>query len=383
MGTGYGWVQKGLSDQLLHMPLYVVLLLPLARIVATALSIGTGGSGGVFGPGMVIGAFTGLAVWRLLEPFAPGVGHEPAAFIVVGMMAVFGGISRAPLAVMLMVAEMTGSVALLAPAMVAVAISTFIVSRDDDSIYRSQLRTRAASPGARLQSAMPLLSRSSVTGTARPPRLTLRPDMTATEALTALRTAAVPGAPVTDAHGIYLGTVAADAVGALAEQAPKAPVDQVLDSTAPTAPASATLDVALEAMSQAGGHWVTVTDEARQVVGVLAVNDFVTAYRQALQASFGQLSRVSGHALTLELQVGPSSPVLGAALKDAGLPPGCIVVAVQRGEQLVFPSGATILAEGDLVSVLAGPGDAGAVTLRISGPRPVGTATGDRGPGMV
>ena len=95
LGTGYGWVQKGLSDQLLHMPLYVVLLLPLARIVATALSIGTGGSGGVLA-GMVIGAFTGLAVWRLLEPFAPGVGHEPAAFIVVGMMAVFGGIALLP-----------------------------------------------------------------------------------------------------------------------------------------------------------------------------------------------------------------------------------------------------------------------------------------------
>jgi chloride channel protein, CIC family len=144
LGTGYGWVQEGLSNQLLHIPLYIILLLPFARIAATALSIGTGGSGGVFGPGMVIGAFTGLAVWRLLEPIAPGVGHSPAPFVVVGMMAVFGGISRAPLAVMLMVAEMTGSITLLAPAMVAVAVSWFIVERAGDSIYRSQLVSRAA-----------------------------------------------------------------------------------------------------------------------------------------------------------------------------------------------------------------------------------------------
>jgi H+/Cl- antiporter ClcA len=150
LGTGYGWVQKGLGDELLHVPLYIVIALPLARIVATALSIGSGGSGGVFGPGMVIGAFTGLAVWRILEPIAPGAGHDPAPFVIVGMMAVFGGISRAPLAVMVMVAEMTGSIAVMAPAMVAVAISWFIVGRADDSIYRSQLRTRADSVSVRL-----------------------------------------------------------------------------------------------------------------------------------------------------------------------------------------------------------------------------------------
>ncbi|MGH3170627.1 MAG: chloride channel protein [Trebonia sp.] len=140
--TGYGWVQEGLSGQLLHTPLYIVLLLPFARIAATALSIGTGGSGGVFGPGMVTGAFTGLAIWRLLEPVAPGVGHDPAPFVVVGMMAVFGGIYRAPLAVMLMVAEMTGSISVLAPAIVAIAVSWFIVERADDSTYRSQLPAR-------------------------------------------------------------------------------------------------------------------------------------------------------------------------------------------------------------------------------------------------
>jgi H+/Cl- antiporter ClcA len=146
LGTGYGWVQKGLGTELIHTPLLIILALPLARILATSLSIGSGGSGGVFGPGMVIGAFTGLAVWRLLEPFAPAVGHDPAPFVIVGMMAVFGGISRAPVAVMLMVAQMTGSITLLGPAMVAVAISWFIVKRADDSIYRSQLHTRAEQP---------------------------------------------------------------------------------------------------------------------------------------------------------------------------------------------------------------------------------------------
>lgn len=146
LGTGYGWVQKGLSDEMLHTPLVVIVLLPIARIVATSLSIGTGGSGGVFGPGMVIGAFTGLAVWRILAPVAPGIGHDASAFVVVGMMAVFGGISRAPIAVMLMVAEMTATINLVVPAIIAVAISWLIVSAVDDSIYRSQLPSRLDEP---------------------------------------------------------------------------------------------------------------------------------------------------------------------------------------------------------------------------------------------
>jgi CIC family chloride channel protein len=160
LSTGYGWVQESLSGQLDHTSLLIILALPFARILATSLSIGTGGSGGVFGPGMVTGAFAGLAVWRLLEPVAPAVGHSPAPFVVVGMMALFGGISRAPLATMLMVAEMTGSISIVGPAMVAVAISTFIVHRSDDSIYRSQLRTRADSAAAAAGAGPPALERA-------------------------------------------------------------------------------------------------------------------------------------------------------------------------------------------------------------------------------
>ncbi|HLI31206.1 MAG TPA: chloride channel protein [Solirubrobacteraceae bacterium] len=149
LGTGYGWIQKALGGSLARAPPYVILLLAFARILATSLSIGSGGSGGVFGPGIVIGAFAGLALWRLLEPIAPGVGHSPTAFVVVGMMALFGGISRAPLAVMLMVAQMTGSSTLLAPAMIAVAICTLIVSAADQTIYVAQLHDRSAPRGDR------------------------------------------------------------------------------------------------------------------------------------------------------------------------------------------------------------------------------------------
>jgi len=61
----------------------VILALPFAKILATSLSIGSGGSGGIFGPGMFIGALLGAGIWRLLEPFAPGLPADPSAFVIV------------------------------------------------------------------------------------------------------------------------------------------------------------------------------------------------------------------------------------------------------------------------------------------------------------
>ena len=84
LGTGYGWVQAGLDrTTLLGLPLWVVLALPFAKILATSLSIGSGGSGGIFGPGMVIGGLLGAGIWRLLEPIAPGVPVDPSPFVIV------------------------------------------------------------------------------------------------------------------------------------------------------------------------------------------------------------------------------------------------------------------------------------------------------------
>ena len=173
LGTGYGWIQQSLGHQLLTLPLWIVLVLPFARILATGLSIGSGGSGGIFGPGMVIGAFIGASVWRLLEPVVPSMGHNPAPYVIIGMMCCFGGISRAPLAVMLMVAEMTGSLSILGPAMIAVGLAWFIVRRSDDTIYRSQLRTRADAPAQRLLIGMPVLASVPVQQAMASPRLVI------------------------------------------------------------------------------------------------------------------------------------------------------------------------------------------------------------------
>ena len=140
LGTGYGSVQQEMfADNLMRMPLLMVLAIPFAKVLSTTLSIGSGGSGGVFGPGMVIGGATGAALWRLLEGL-PGIPSSPMSFVIVGMIACFGSVAHAPLGMLLMVGEMTGNLSMLAPGMIAVAVAGRVVG--DTSIYTSQLKDR-------------------------------------------------------------------------------------------------------------------------------------------------------------------------------------------------------------------------------------------------
>ena len=364
LGTGYGWVQLALGrTSLLHMSLAIVLLLPFARIIATGFSIGSGGSGGIFGPGLVIGGFVGAGLWRLLEPIAP-VPHDPASFVVVGMMACFGSISRAPIAVMLMVAEMTGSLEVLAPAMLAVGLATLIVRRSDATIYRSQLRTRLDSPAHRLAYGLPLLASITVSEVMVPLRVVLRSDEPVHEATSRLTDRQLPGAPVVDGVGVYLGIVTARALESVRSDHANARVGDLVDVTAPSVQRDASVAVALEALGTPPGTWVTVTDAADHAVGIFTTRRVIVGYRKALAASPKRVSRLHGTAVPVEIRVGRRAEAAGRAIRDVALPAGTIIVTVERDASLLLADGDTLLESGDLVSALAHPDSLDAL-LRI------------------
>lgn len=157
LASGYGWVQIATTREgLMTIPLWIVLVLPIAKIVATSLSIGTGGSGGIFGPGIVIGAFVGAAIWRLADlAGAPAVPAGPAVFVIAAMMACFGSVAHAPLAVMIMVAEMTGSFSVIPGAMVAVGVAYLIICRTPVSIYQAQRLNRETAAAERVTVSAP------------------------------------------------------------------------------------------------------------------------------------------------------------------------------------------------------------------------------------
>lgn len=294
--TGYGWVQLSMTEQLLTLPLWGVLLLPFAKILATSLSIGSGGSGGVFGPGVVVGGMLGASFWRLAHDVLPQMPAEPAPFVIIGMMALFGGIAHAPLAVMLMVAEMTGNLSLLAPAMVAVAISTALVG--DRTIYHSQLATRADSPAHRIRFSFPLLS-----------SLLVRDAM----------------APLSSSGGTESAVVLAP--------------DQ-------------TLDVALDKLAEAGSSQAIVVEDGR-IVGQLQVRDVMRTYKANLERSVRRAQALSAESMLFEARLDASSALAGRSLQQADLPRDTLVVSITRDGETLFPRATTQLQAGDVVLIMA------------------------------
>ena len=141
IGGGYGWMQLAIDGRL-AVPLLLVLV--LAKMVGLSLTVGSGGSGGVFAPTLYVGAMFGAAL-------AHGL-HQPAApFAVVGMAAVFAGAAHVPIATLMMVTEMTGGYTLLVPAALAVMLSylvqtRLVAGRRYRSLYESQVPSRADSP---------------------------------------------------------------------------------------------------------------------------------------------------------------------------------------------------------------------------------------------
>ena len=146
LGGGYGMLQSAFSDvQSIGVPM--LLMVALFKILTTSLTISSGGSGGVFGPSMVIGGCLGGAVGKVFHSVWPQLVTQPATFAVVGMAGFFAGCARAPFSTILMVTEMTGSYRLLLPAM-WVSTLCFLLMRKS-TLYEKQVGTRLDSPAHR------------------------------------------------------------------------------------------------------------------------------------------------------------------------------------------------------------------------------------------
>lgn len=369
LGTGYGFVQQGLDAHTLRsMALWLVIAVPFAKILATALSIGTGGSGGVFGPGIVIGASTGAALWRLLDGVSGTVPHSPIPYIIVGMIACFGSIAHAPISVMLMVAEMTGNLSLLPPAMLALALATLVVG--DMSIYSAQPRTRADSPAHRASFGLPLASTIPVTDVMAAPRLLLRAATSGEDGLRALVDAGVPGAPVVDSSGAFIGSVHTPVLADRIADGWSDTVGRAADPEAVTVSAEAGLDAALEALATSKGDWVPVLDPGLHVVGIVGTSDLVRGYRLSLRASMRRLGRAAKGSVFVEQVVAEGAPAAGRTLADLGLPAHTVVVAVLRRGNLLFADADTELLAGDTVSVFARVGMQADLERLLSTPAP-------------
>lgn len=159
LSYGYGILQDALDGAVLGWGGAALLLwIALLKVVTTSFTISSGGSGGVFGPSMVIGGCLGGAVGIAFQQL--GWVQNPGCFVVVGMTGFFAGAAKTPISTIIMVTEMTGSYELLVPAMWVCGI-TFVLSHRR-TIYHSQVANRAHSAAHRGEYQVALLEKMKV-----------------------------------------------------------------------------------------------------------------------------------------------------------------------------------------------------------------------------
>ena len=146
LSTGYGTLQEAL-DPGQTIPIGILLAVAFGKIVTTALTIGSGGSGGVFGPSMVIGGCLGAAVGLTFNRYWGWIVTDPQAYAIVGMAGFFAGCAHAPFSTIIMVSEMTGDYSLLLPTM-WVSTLCFLLGKPW-TLYQKQVPSPLESPAHR------------------------------------------------------------------------------------------------------------------------------------------------------------------------------------------------------------------------------------------
>lgn len=148
LSFGYGFLQRVVeSTDGAGLSIALLLAVALGKLLTTSLTIGSGGSGGVFGPSMVIGGTLGAVVGLAGRELWPEVVQRIDTFVILGMAGFFAAAAKTPVSTLIMVSEMTGSYELLLPAMWVCALA-YLFSRGW-SIFREQVPTRLDSPAHR------------------------------------------------------------------------------------------------------------------------------------------------------------------------------------------------------------------------------------------
>jgi chloride channel protein, CIC family len=343
-GVGYPVMYAAFAG---HYALWFLVILAAGKMLACSLTIGIGGSGGVFAPSLFVGATSGMAFGLTVQHIiGTAVGH-PVLYAIVGMGAVFASAARAPLTALASTVEMTGDFTLTLPVMLAVAVGT-TVSRGISygTIYTTKLLRR----GIDIDRPTPTHAFS---------------DLTAADAMHAF------AAPLDLAHPT--GDVKQDWTALLG------PVTRIREPQALFANDS--LAQALRQLVVYGRDGLPVIDtEARRVQGWLtnqdvlrAVGKYVTDLQpdvvdghqatersdsRALSAEHDPRSQLNGYCI-VERTLRPDSVAIGRVPGDLDWPPSHLPVSVVHNRQLVDADTTVRLAAGDRINVLVPKNGAG------------------------
>ena len=346
-GVGYPVMYKTTAGQY---ALWFVIVLAFAKIAACSLTIGIGGSGGIFAPSLFIGVTSGMAFGDVVHHvFGAGAG-DPVLYAVVAMGAVFASAARAPLTSLASVVEMTGDFALTLPVMLAVAIAA-TVSRA--ASYGTIYTTKLLGRGTDIDRTTPWRALS---------------DLKVAQAMRPFR----PSLRVPPGDGGGDGEVPARDWATLAGPVVYRGDPQALFGTESLAQALRQLEVygrdglpVLSADGQQIQGWVTAPGVLSAIARQITTTQAETAQAQ-VTANWEHADPDSSlrHPPTplpgyqvIEITITADSPAAGRKLGDVTWPRASAPVSVLRGHRLGPPRPEITLVPGDRVSLLTGAPD--------------------------
>ena len=325
-GVGYPVMFKAVAGDY---ALWFLIVLMLGKIIATSLTLGIGGSGGVFAPSLFIGLMAGTAYGEVVNHLLGPASGDPAVYAAVGMAAVVGSTTRAPLMGFASVVEMTGDYRLTLPVMLTTAVSTAIArSVSYGNIYTTKLLRR----GQDIERTAPWRAFT---------------QLTAAGAMRPLHTAL----PIPEAKTREAGVDVALGNEIVTVRDPQVVFE------------SESLAEVLRHLERHHRDGIAVlSEDGRRIVGWVTDASILQTVRRQLAAPVQQhpggdqetvgRSPLPGYRL-IEVAVGPGSALDGRELRTVAWPDGSVPASVIRDDRHRHADGSIVLRTGDRIGLLA------------------------------
>ena len=285
-GIGYELITEALVGGL---PLLLLLALIFLKPVATALVIGSGSTGGVFAPSLLLGAMAGAAFGDIMAGAFPGIAGDPGAYGLAGMAAVFAAVASAPITAALMVFEMSRSYSLAAPLMLTVVISAAIARNlSRENIYTARLTRRGIDLRRLLRADLGSNVRVwEIMATDYP---TVHASASIEDVRRTFERTGVHGLPVLDGDALVGMVTVTDVERALAASAGPQTALDIATRSLVTAHGDQTLAEVMEQLGARDAGYIPVIDahQPQRLVGVLRRQDIIGAYSISAQRTRAQ-----------------------------------------------------------------------------------------------
>ncbi len=366
MGTGQPTMNLVLNNNDAGLTIGLLLILGIAKIIATTISLGGGFVGGMFAPSLFVGAVLGSAFGQIVNQIFPrAFAANPAAYAMAGMAAAMTGVIRSPITAVLLLFELTNDYNLILPIMLTVAVCLFVTERlAPDGIYHYGL----ARKGIRLSQGrdIDLMQTITVSEAMSTDPQTVRASLPASQLAAEFAKTNTHGLIVLDDEGFLYGIVTLQDLSRSQEEKDlnNLHVGDLCSRDVITVTQDDPIAKALQIIGSRdlGRLPVVASENPRKVVGLLRRRDLLRSYDLALKNKLegayktgqAKLAVYSGTHV-FEVRVEEKSIMDGQLIREVSWPQNNLVASIRRGGQAIIPRGDTQLHGGDLLTVITTP----------------------------